>query len=535
MVKKLGLLSVLGAVVLFLFNLAVVWYVTVSTTSTDNRAVGVSASEPPKRIFYISPSGNDSNSGGMQSPWKTITKANAVIQPGDKVVIASGTYTGQAIRPANSGKVNERIIYEASGEVIVESSNTLINLVDRSYVAIIGPYIFRNPGSEWVVMRNGTRNTIDGATFIGKATSSYSGVNLGSSLTYTVIKNSTFRDWGKTEGQWGDAMRIEGATYTLIENNQFVNAGHALLDLNSSHNIVRGNLFENNWQKSLDLVTRSVLTEYNVIENNVFKLARPASNGSNGGMGLQLSAPRNIIRNNIFLDSSFSGIQLNAFSGSSDATGNRIYHNVFVGNGFSGSSLRAGIVTTNWGTSSFDVSDTAIKNNIFTKNNNDKIQIDLAQSVGGTKVDYFNSGYVIAGNCLSSQPDISILSLNGRQSITYYQNAYSFVYGNHISTPQFIDATKNNYELTSQSGCRNSGVALTNTRSSGSGVDVPLIDAKYFMDGKSLVSGDYIKIGGNAQVMIIGVNYETNTVKVDRSISWAEWGSCSLTILRNGS
>lgn len=43
--------------------------------------------------YYVSPSGNDSNSGSISAPFKTIQKAANIVNPGDTVIVRDGTYT----------------------------------------------------------------------------------------------------------------------------------------------------------------------------------------------------------------------------------------------------------------------------------------------------------------------------------------------------------------------------------------------------------------------------------------------------------
>ncbi len=63
--------------------------------------------------YYIDqahPSANDANSGTASLPWKTITKANASLMPGDTVYIKAGTYN-QYISPARSGTAGNLITF----------------------------------------------------------------------------------------------------------------------------------------------------------------------------------------------------------------------------------------------------------------------------------------------------------------------------------------------------------------------------------------------------------------------------------------
>ena len=40
--------------------------------------------------YFVSPSGEDENPGTREQPWKTIAKANEMLQPGDTVTFLDG-------------------------------------------------------------------------------------------------------------------------------------------------------------------------------------------------------------------------------------------------------------------------------------------------------------------------------------------------------------------------------------------------------------------------------------------------------------
>ena len=82
------------------------------------------------RTYYVdgnSPRADDRGPGTQQSPFRTISKSAAVLQPGERVVIASGTYR-ECIRPARGGTAPDKMIsYEAApgAVVIVKASEVL--------------------------------------------------------------------------------------------------------------------------------------------------------------------------------------------------------------------------------------------------------------------------------------------------------------------------------------------------------------------------------------------------------------------------
>ena len=92
--------------------------------------------------YYVDqnhPSANDQNSGTMDRPWKTITKANQTLVAGDTVYIKAGTYNSY-IAPNNSGTSSNRITYRNYGSDTVTISNTTygILLSGKSYITVQG-------------------------------------------------------------------------------------------------------------------------------------------------------------------------------------------------------------------------------------------------------------------------------------------------------------------------------------------------------------------------------------------------------------
>ena len=327
----------------------------------------------------------------------------------------------------------------------------------------------------------------------------------------------------------GDALRVtQSSDHTLVENNILNDAGHAGVSIESSYDVVRNNTFINpfwrgllmNWVENASwLGGADIPNQFNVVEGNIFD--------SNGTQGIQLASPNNIYRRNVFIGHGWDGIGVEGWGSPTTASaapyayGNRLYHNTFVANGAATGGPRPGaIFFTNWGITTVNLTNNHFKNNIFIRNDNSNNQFTIALSPSGTYgSSYFNTNIRIAGSCFSAQPKLNITSLNGSQTLTYYQTNYPTVfYGNDSSTPSFVNEAGRDFHLQSGSGCIDRGVALTTTTSAGSGTSVPVADALYFSDGNGLVSGDQITIGSE-NVKITAVNYSTKTLTIDRAIS----------------
>ena len=70
--------------------------------------------------YHVAVTGCDENCGDKASPFRTISKAAAVMEAGDRVIVHEGVYR-EWVKPARGGKNDAcRIIYEAApGEKVV--------------------------------------------------------------------------------------------------------------------------------------------------------------------------------------------------------------------------------------------------------------------------------------------------------------------------------------------------------------------------------------------------------------------------------
>ena len=81
----------------------------------------------PSREYHVSVSGDDNNDGAATSPFKTISVAAQIAQPGDVVTVHVGIYRERINTPRGGTSDDKRIVYRAaSGERVVIKGSELV-------------------------------------------------------------------------------------------------------------------------------------------------------------------------------------------------------------------------------------------------------------------------------------------------------------------------------------------------------------------------------------------------------------------------
>jgi hypothetical protein len=88
------------------------------------------------------------------------------------------------------------------------------------------------------------------------------------------------------------------------------------------------------------------------------------------------------------------------------------------------------------------------------------------------------------------------------------------------SNPLFAAPEGGDFHLRSGSPCIDRGSLLTKTANSGTGTVILVEDARYFADGFGVTSGDLIQVGAKGPLRITRLDYVTNTINVDQTVSW---------------
>jgi hypothetical protein len=214
-----------------------------------------------------------------------------------------------------------------------------------------------------------------------------------------------------------------------------------------------------------------------------------------------LSTESNIVRKNCIFHGQKSGIAMgltNTYY--SNIIYNKVYNNTLYNNGLNGDGTdeNASFYLVDYSDSRV-IQNNSFKNNIVYKHNYAWRAAD-----GGTSVDLQEW----AGNYIGED--------SGDPLFTNASTA--------LGDP--TDSTTPDFRLQNTSPCINIGVALTTiTSASGSGTTFTVAAAGYFTDGWGIegVEGDEIQIVGTSQkARIVHVNYTSNTITVDATLTWTQ-------------
>ncbi|MEK3884251.1 choice-of-anchor Q domain-containing protein [Paenibacillus sp. PL2-23] len=99
-------------------------------------------------VYYVSVTGDDSNPGTLQAPWRTIQKAANTLNGGDTVFVRGGTYeefvsiTSSGSKPEGyitfQAYPGEKPVIDGSNLVISSGKNSLIHIRKANYIIIDG-------------------------------------------------------------------------------------------------------------------------------------------------------------------------------------------------------------------------------------------------------------------------------------------------------------------------------------------------------------------------------------------------------------
>ena len=532
-------------------------------------------------VYFIDKNGgNDSANGSAGSAWKTIAKANQTLKPGDTVIIKKGTYS-EGINPQNSGSNGNPITYKSDtdGVLIVGSGNNYPIQINKNYITIDGLSIKRAnlpSGNSADILIYGSNNRIVNCNIINDKdgiTQGLSGIHeTGIIITkgnYNQIENCLIKNLSF------NGIKLNTANHTIIRNNEIADTYANSISITTSYNdyagiliennklsgsftsdgvqfngnyqssdfkhdqsnqgtIIRGNIIYNHAENTIDLKG----TKYILIENNILYGGLGDNDGSAdnredriGGAGAiatgsNATSSDVIIRGNLMYDNNGAILFCNGY---------KVYNNTILGNNrdYTGSNSNFspnGVPMFVGISANYAVQNGAIKNNIIAGHNVAEISVNTA--LAQIDIDYnlyYNDAQTTfvdfkgKGNWNRTTLDQWKNLLLGRNNISGNdQNSIegSPLFVSKLSLRPTGALNMQSIGLNSNSIAINKGGSLTTTTGSGSGNIIYVKDAGYFCDGYGASEGDMIKVGTNAAVQVMSIDYSKNMIVVNGKISW---------------
>jgi hypothetical protein len=273
-------MSTVWMVLLVLIVTALLWWGGCSV-GKDN---GANPQEPEEEqgVYYVSPGGNDADSGEPGAPWRTVQQALNTLQPGEKVVIRAGIYA-EALYMNRSGSEGRKIYIEgvSAETVILDGSGVerdLFFLEGCRYVEISGVTLRRAPRA---------------------------GLRLSDSH-HIDIHHCRFAD----NGRWG--LFSDFSDDTTVRDCDVYGSGeeHGIYISNSSDRaVIAGNTVHHNYACGIQInadpsMGGDGISSDCLVENNIVY-----ENGRGGGAAINLSSVRDsLIQNNMIYKNYAGGI-----------------------------------------------------------------------------------------------------------------------------------------------------------------------------------------------------------------------------------
>ncbi len=182
-------------------------------------------------VFYVSPTGNDGNAGGVSDPFRTILRAIDAADPGSTINVAAGTYD-------ETGRLNINadltIAGDAAGKAVIRPAfDTTDSGDDRAFFVVAADVDFDisnveidgNGRNVWLAFRSLGRLTVTNVDFVDIQFESSGPAYAGTAILIfgedaardLTLTGSTFSQIGRTGvlvlGGGSDAV-ISGNTYT---------------------------------------------------------------------------------------------------------------------------------------------------------------------------------------------------------------------------------------------------------------------------------------------------------------------------------
>lgn len=341
---------------------------------------------PSGTVYYVAPTGSNSNPGTESNPWRTIQKAADTMVAGDTVYIKAGTYHERVI-PQRSGSANNYIVYAAyPGDVVtvdgsgvsVPSADGLFHIARRSYIKVSGLRVVDAGPSHYnmgILVQNSSHIIVENNYIYNTGAS---GIGIWFSDDVTVTNNEV--EQSCQDGQ-DESISIGGTDVFEVSYNHVHHSAEAGID--AKHGSSNGKIFGNNvhhtdgssiYIDAWDAHTYNIEVFENLVHDSFTNGMAVAS--ERGGLLENVKIYNNLIYNNQFV-----GLYMSPCCISSHPVQNvQIVNNTFYGSGLD---WGGGIHFTN-----SQVQDIVIRNNILSQNLSFQIVVGAGVPMANLSVDH---------------------------------------------------------------------------------------------------------------------------------------------------
>src|SRR5512138_154592 len=218
-------------------------------------------------VYYVSPSGSDSNPGTASAPFKTFAKATSLLTAGSTLNIYAGTYN-QQLKISKSGTSSAWItVQPVGGTVVIDMQNAASSAisVSASYVTIRGLEV-RNSTSVCVNL-TGSNLTVEGLTVHecsdhGIQANNSSNVKILNSRIYRAALSNASRS---ISSGWPSGIKVKVSDNVLIEGNTVYNNYGEGMGTRGTNVTIRANTVYDNFSVNIYTNSENALIERNFV------------------------------------------------------------------------------------------------------------------------------------------------------------------------------------------------------------------------------------------------------------------------------
>lgn len=307
------------------------------------------ASSGSAATYYVATTGNDANPGTLSAPFRTITKTQSVVRPGDSVEVRGGVYNEVVKLGAARGTAAARIAFRSyAGEnAVIDGAGSaagtdLVQLGSAEFIDFTG-FEVRNStrlgiaiwgGKNIRILNNRIHHSVRGAIYAG-----YSA--FGSTYDITIDGNDVYNNvlenqYHTMAGGWAQSIGVNLSDRVSITNNRVhENDGEGIVFVQTDNGVARNNTVFDNYSVGMYLDNAQYCTIdanfiYSTGNTRYYRDALPAAGIGTANESYAVANPLtdNRITNNIVVNTRW-GFYYGAYEAGGGLKNTLVAHNTF--------------------------------------------------------------------------------------------------------------------------------------------------------------------------------------------------------------